>query len=191
MKRDWLLYLMIFSLALNAGAIGTFGYLYWQGPQGAPPPPSAAPLPFRQLLREINLDPQQRQALKAMAPEHWHKVRGLEQELLQQRQELFGLIKQDNLPEWPPVEAKIKEINNLQLQLEEEKVHHLMDVQKNLRPDQRQVLITQLEKRLPQCCGPGQGRGRGMMRHMRGFGHNQGHPGPPGPPGPMGPGGMR
>jgi Spy/CpxP family protein refolding chaperone len=185
MKRDWLLYLMIFSLALNAGAIGTFAYLHWQGPPGAPPPPEAAPIPFRHLLRELNLDQQQRQTLRAMAPEHWHKVRGLEQELLQHRQELFALIKQENLPEWPPVEAKIKEINNLQLQLEEEKVHHLMDIQKNLRPDQRQVLLTQLEKRLPQCCGPGRGRGRGMMRGMRGRGPD------PGPHGPMGPPGMR
>jgi Spy/CpxP family protein refolding chaperone len=185
MKRDWLLYLMIFSLALNAGAIGTFAYLHWQGPPGAPPPPEAAPIPFRHLLRELNLDQQQRQTLRAMAPEHWHKVRGLEQELLQHRQELFALIKQENLPDWPPVEAKIKEINNLQLQLEEEKVHHLMDIQKNLRPDQRQVLLTQLEKRLPQCCGPGRGRGRGMMRGMRGRGPD------PGPHGPMGPPGMR
>lgn len=180
MNRNWLLYLMIFSLALNAGAIGTFAYLYWQSPPGAPPPSEAAPMPFRHLLRQLNLDQQQRQTLRAMAPEHWHKVRGLEQELLEQRQELFALIKQENLPEWPPVEAKIKEINNLQLQLEEEKVHHLMVIQKNLRPEQRQMLITQLEKRLPQCC-PGGGRGRGMMRHRRG----------PGPHGPMGPPGMR
>jgi len=185
MKRNWLLYLMIFSLALNAGAIGTFAYLYWQGPPGAPPPPEAEPMPFRHLLRELNLDQQQRQDLRALAPEHWRKVRGLEQDLLQQRQALFALIKQDKLPEWPPVEAKIKEINNLQLQLEEEKVHHLMDIQKNLRPDQRQVLITQLEKRLPQCCAPrpGRGRGMGMMRHRRGGGPEPGPPGPTGPPG--------
>ena len=37
MKRDWLLYLMIFSLALNVGAIGTFAYLYWQGPGPSSP----------------------------------------------------------------------------------------------------------------------------------------------------------
>jgi Spy/CpxP family protein refolding chaperone len=182
-NRNWLLYLLIFSLALNAGTIGTFAYLHWQGPPGAPPPPEAAPMPFRHLLQELNLDPQQRQTLKAMAPEHWRKVRGLEQNLLLQRQELFALIKQENLPEWPAVEAKIKEINNLQLQLEEEKVHHLMDIQKNLRPDQRQVLITQLEKRLPQCCGPSpeRGRGRGMM--MRRWRGNDPHPGPSAPMG--------
>jgi Spy/CpxP family protein refolding chaperone len=191
MNRNWLLYLMIFSLALNAGAIGTFAYLYWQGPPGAPPPGAAPPLPFRQLLHEINLDPQQRQALRAMAPEHWRKVRGLEQELMQHRQELFALIKEENLPEWPTVEAKVKEIADLQLQLEEEKVHHLMDIQKNLRPEQRQVLITQLERRLPQCCGPRRGWGHGMMRGMGGFGHNHGPHGPPGPPGPMEPPGTR
>ncbi len=183
MRRDWLLYLVIFSLALNVGTIGTFAYLYWRGQPGAPPPPEAAPMPFRHLMQELDLDQQQRQALRAMAPEHWRKVRELRQELLQQRQELFSLIKQENLPDWPPVQAKIQEIGALQVQLEEEKVHHLLDIEKNLRPEQRQILITQLEKRLPQCCGPGMGRGRGMMRHMRGPGPGFGPP--PGPPGPV------
>ena len=192
MRRDWLLYLVIFSLALNVGTAGTLAYLHWWGPPGPPPPPEAAPMPFRHLMRELNLDSQQRQALKAMAPEHWRKVRGLEQELLQQRQDLFALIKQDNLPDWPPVQAKVQEIGNLQVQLEEEKVHHLLDIQKNLRPEQRQILITQLEKRLPQCCGGGMGRGRGMMRRMREHGGGFGPPGPPpGPPGPMEPPGTR
>ena len=189
MKRDWLLYLVIFSLALNAGVIGTFAYQHWRGQPPSPPAPEA-PVPFRQLLRELDLDTQQRQALRAMAPEHWRKVRGLEEELLQERQDLFTLIKQDTVPEWPTVQAKVREIGNLQVQLEEEKVHHLLDIQKNLRPEQRQVLITQLEKRLPQCCGPG--RGRGMMRHMRKSGQGFGSPGcPPGQPGPKGPPDLR
>lgn len=197
MKRDWLLYLVIFSLALNVGTIGTFAYLHWWGQPGPPPPPEA-PMPFRQLMRELELDPQQRQTIKAMAPEHWRKVKGLEKELLQQRQDLFALIKQDTLPEWPPVQTKIREIGSLQVQLEEEKIHHLMDIQKNLRPEQRHQLITQLEKRLPLCCPPGiggRGRGMGMMRHKRepgqGLGPASPPPGSPGPHGPMGPPGMR
>jgi Spy/CpxP family protein refolding chaperone len=192
MKRDWLLYLVIFSLALNVGTIGTFAYLHWRGQPGPPPPPESAPMPFRQLMRDLDLDPQQRQTIRAMAPEHWRKVKGLEQQLLLERQDLFALIKQDNLPDWPPVQAKIREIGGLQVQLEEEKIHHLLDIQKNLRPEQRHMLITQLEKRLPQCCPPGPGgRGHGMMRGMREPGQGFGPPGSPGPHGPMGPPGMR
>ena len=177
MKRDWLLYLVIFSLALNLGTIGTFAYLHWQGWSEPPAPPEAAPLPFRKLMRELNLDRQQHQVLRAMAPEHRRKVRELQGELAQQRLELFALIKQDRLPDWPPVQVKIREVGGLQIRLEEEKVHHLLEVQKNLRPEQRQILLTQLEKRLPQCCPGGRDRGRGMMRRMRNF---RG-PGPPGP----------
>ena len=193
MRRDWLLYLVISSLALNVGTIGTFAYLHWRKPPEVASQPEAAPMPFRQLLRELDLDTQQRQTLRDMAPAHWRKVKDLQKELLQQRQQLFALIKQDTLPDWPPVQAKIREIGGLQVQLEEEKVHHLMDLQKNLRPEQRHVLITQLEKRLPQCCGPGQGRGRGMMRRLRENGRGFGPPGgpSPGPPGPMGPPGLR
>jgi Spy/CpxP family protein refolding chaperone len=186
MKRDWLLYLVIFSLALNMGTIGTLAYMHWHSRPEPPPPPESAPLPFRQLLRELNLDPQQRQVFKEMAPAHWRKVRELQEELAQQRQELFALIRQENLPEWTPVQIKIREIGNLQVQLEEEKVHHLLVVQKHLHPEQRQMLIAQLEKRLPQCC-PEPGKGRGMMKRMRnGLG-----PGPSCPPGPMGPPGLR
>lgn len=188
MRRNWLLYLVIFSLALNLGTIGTLAYMHWQRPPEPPPPPEKVPLPFPRLLGELRLDQQQRQTLRAMAPEHWRKVKKLQQELLQHRQELFSLIRQENLPEWPPVQAKIREIGNLQLQLEEEKVHHLLTVQKNLRPEQRQMLIIQLEKRLPQCCPTDPGRGRDLMRRMQGFGPG---PNPPEHPGPVGPPGLR
>lgn len=183
MRRDWLLYLVICSLALNLGTIGTFAYLYWQRPPGPPPPLEGVPIPFHQLLRDLNLDAQQRQTLKALAPEHWRKVREFQDELAQERQTLVTLFKQGNLPDWPSVQAKVKEISTLQCQLEEEKVHHLLEIQKNLRPDQRQVLVTQLEKRVAQCCEPGRGRGRGMMRRQRGPGQGYGPQGPPpGPP---------
>ncbi len=180
MRRDWLLYLVIFSLALNLGTIGTLVYLRWQAP---PPPPEAAPLPFRQMLAELQLTPEQRQCFGGMAPEHWRKVRELQQQLARQRRELFALIKQDKLPEWPPVQAKIREVGSLQLRLEEEKVQHLLEVQKNLSPEQRRLLVTNLERRLSPFWGQG-GRHRGPMRQMRppGLGPEPGPLGPPGPP---------
>ena len=182
MKRDWLLYLVIFSLALNLGTIGTFAYLRWQDQQEVPPPPKEAPMPFRKMMRELDLDPQQRQSLRSLVPEHRRKVRELLQELAQQRRELFALLKQENLPQWPPVQTKIQEIGGLQIRLEEEKVQHLLEVQKNLSSDQRQRLMTHLEKRLSPFWGK-----HGRYRGMRGFHHEPpplgGPPCPPGPPG--------
>ena len=45
-KRDWLIYLVMFSLALNLGTIGTIVYLRYQDHQklaAGPAPPAAAP----------------------------------------------------------------------------------------------------------------------------------------------------
>ncbi len=185
MRRDWLLYLVIFSLALNVGTIGTFAYLRWQDQQETTSAGEEAPVPFRRMLRELNLDQQQRQTLMSLVPEHRRKVRDLRHELMQQRRELLGLLKQERLPEWPPVQAKIQEIGTLQVRLEEEKVQHLLEVQKNLQPQQRQVLMTNLERKLSHIWSK-HGRHRGPMRP---------HHGPPGPPGertcPPGPRGLR
>ncbi|MEJ2071114.1 MAG: periplasmic heavy metal sensor [Syntrophobacterales bacterium] len=185
MRRDWLLYLVIFSLALNFGTIGTFAYLHWQDQQEVSPPKEEVPLPFRKMLRELNLDQQQRQSLRSLVPEHRRRVRELLQELAQQRRELFALLKQENLPPWPPVQTKIQEIGGLQIRLEEEKVQHLLEVQKNLKPEQRQLLMIHLEKRL----SPFWSR-HGRHGGMRGFQH--GPPPPPRePPCPPAPPGLR
>jgi len=176
MKRDWLLYLVIFSLALNVGTIGTFAYFRWQDRQPPPAPPGEASLPFRELLGKLELDQQQRQDLWRLAPGHRHKVREYRRALAQKRRELMGLLKQETMPPWPPVQAKVREISELQLRLEEEMVNHLLEVQKVLKPPQRQVLMIHLEQRLGHFWG---GRGRGMG----GPGGGPGQPCPPGAPG--------
>jgi len=173
MRRDWLLYLVIFSLALNLGTIGTLIYLRWQDREVESPPPQEAPLPFRQMMRQLNLDQQQRQTLLSLVPEHRRQVRDLRQELMQQRRELFDLLKREPLPEWPPVQNKIQEIGGLQIRLEEVKVQHLLEVQKNLQPEQRHMLMTNLERKLSHI----------WSRHGRHRGTNRHHQGPPGPPG--------
>ena len=120
MKRDWLIYLVMFSLALNLGTIGTIVYLRYQDHQqpaagpGSPPPP----LPMKSLWRELNLDDSQRQALRHLFPEHHQKVKAIRQELTQKRQELFDLMQADSTP-WSAIQAKIQEISTLQGSLEE------------------------------------------------------------------------
>jgi len=175
-KRNWLLYLVIFSLALNLGTIGTFAYLRYQDQAkqvaGQPPPP----LPLRALWRELNLDNSQRQALRGMFPEHHRKVVEIRRELAQKRQELFALIQENSTP-WSAIQAKIREISALQGSLEEEMTRFMLAMKQNLNPQQQAAFLNQLQTRL---CGP-----RGACGPMGpGFGR---HRGPGMGPG-MGPG---
>ncbi len=116
MKRDWLLYLVLFSLALNVGTIGTLAYVRYQDRREAAvkqerePPP----LPLREMWRCLNLDQEQRQYLRQRAPEHFRRVRAIRSDLAEKRQELLALLRAEEPPAWPAVQAKVREISDLQ-----------------------------------------------------------------------------
>lgn len=175
------MYLVIFSLALNFGTIGTFAYLrYWDQTQKfsqeLPPP-----MPMRDLWRTLKLDRAQRQAVHGLFLEHRAKVMEIRRELFNNRQELFELLKAEQ-PAMGAIRAKIGEISALQGKLEEELVRHLLEFRKQLKPEQRTAFLdlvqTRLDKALRGPCGPRSGR-RGPWRG--------GPLGPPPGPG-MGPG---
>jgi len=198
-KKNWLLYLVIFSLALNFGTIGTFLYLRYQDHRALALPPEP-PLHMRALWGELRLDPAQRQALRGLFPEHRRKVLALRQELGQKRQELFELMKSE-APPWEAIRGKVKEISSLQGSLEEEMARFLLELKKNLRPEQQAAFLSKMQARLGceaggpggTCgpLGPGNGRPHGGMGMGRGMGpHGPGpHPGSPPPPPPGPPGG--
>ena len=178
MKRDWLIYLVIFSLALNLGTIGTFAYLRYQDHQEkAAPPGPPPPLPPHALWLELKLDNAQRQAMRGLFPEHRRKVAAVRQELGQKRQELFGLIKGDATPD--AIRAKVQEISTMQGSLEEEMLRFMLAAKKNLNPQQQAAFLNKLQMRLcgPAGCAP---MGPDFRRH-RGPGRGPGM-------GPMGPG---
>ncbi len=186
MKRDWLIYVVIFSLALNLGTIGTFAYLRHQDQQEkAAMQVSPPPMPLRALWRELNLDASQRQTLHSLFPEHRRKIDEIRRQLAQKRQELFDLIKDDATP-MNAIRAKVQEISGLQGSLEEEMIRFMLAVKKNLNPQQQAVLLNKLQARM---CGPGSAcgpMGPGFERHRgRGMGPGMG-PGT-GPPPPEGP----
>jgi len=165
-KRDWLIYLVIFSLALNLGTIGTIIYLRSQDHQKlAAGPGPLPPMPPRALWRELKLDESQRQTLRRLFPEHHQKVKAVREELTQTRQELFELMKAESTP-WSAIQGKIQEISTLQGGLEEEMARFMLEFKKHLNPEQHAAFLTLLQKRLgcgPEGCGPdGRRRGPGM-----------------------------
>jgi Spy/CpxP family protein refolding chaperone len=181
-RRNWLLYLVIFSLALNFGTIGTFVYLHYQDQAQRLSREMPPPLPMRDLWRTLKLDETQRQAVRGLFSQHRAKVEAIRSELFQRRQELFELLKAET-PALPDIHAKIGEISASQGKLEEELVRHLLEFRKELKPEQRAAFLNLVQARLDKAvggpCGPMGGR--------RGPWHGGPRPGPPSGPG-MGPG---
>jgi Spy/CpxP family protein refolding chaperone len=199
-RRNWLLYLVIFSLALNLGSIGTFAYLRYQDQAQRLSREVPPPLPMRDLWRTLKLDETQRQAVRGLFSQHRAKVEEIRRELFQRRQELFDLLKAET-PAMAVIHAKIGEISASQGKLEEELVRHLLEFRKELKPEQRTAFLnlvqTRLDKALGGPCAPMGGRGwhgGPPLGPPRGPGMGPGPgPGMPGPgmkpgPGPEGPG---
>jgi Spy/CpxP family protein refolding chaperone len=157
-KRDWLVYLVIFSLALNLGTIGTFVYLRSQDNREKAAVQAAPPVPMRTLWRELKLDESQRQTMRRLFPDHHRRVRAIRQELAQQRQEFFNLIKEESTP-WSAIRAKVQEISALQGSLEEEMARFMLEFKKNLNPTQYAAFLNLVQARLGCApggiCGPG------------------------------------
>ncbi len=183
MKRNWLLYLVMFSLALNLGTIGTLVYMRYQGKapelaQQGPPPPLA----MRALWRELNLDESQRQAVRRLFPVHHARVTEMRGELFQERQQLFDLLKAES-PDQKAIRAKVQEISALQGKLEEELVDHVLEFRKHLKPEQNAAFLKLVQTRLDKALGPfPPGRRGGHRRGPGGMG-----PPPMEPPPGMGP----
>ena len=186
MKRNWLLYLVIFALALNLGTIGVFAYLRSQDRKTVSSKEVVGPMGLRDLWLALKLDKEQRQTLRRLAPEHRRRIHQLRREMMAKRQELFDLLKGDK-PQWSAIQAKIREISAQQGQLEEEVARFLLECKKHLRPEQQAAFINLVDRRLRHHHrGGGWGRhGMGRSGHHGGPGMGRGpgpHGGPPTPP---------
>ncbi len=150
MKLNWLLYLVIFSLALNFGTIGAFVYFHHQSRAHRMYHEMPPPLPMRALWGALKLEDSQRQALRGLLPEHRGKIAEIRSALFLKRQELFDLLKGET-PEMSEVRAKIGEISTLQGKLEEEQMRFLLEIRKGLKPEQKIAFLDLIQGRLNQA----------------------------------------
>lgn len=178
MKREWLLCLLGFSLALNVGTIGGLLYLRHQA-RAARPPLLDPPPPFREMAARLNLTPGQREVFEQLFREQRRQMLESRRELLAKRRELLALMQAEPPPDWPALQAKVREINALQARLEEELLRRLLELHRHLEPPQRAALAAFLEQRLSRLPPEGKGWWWGPRR---GPGPPPGPEGPPGPP---------
>lgn len=171
MKRNWLIYILVCSMLLNMGIIASFAYWGQGSPPGLDLKHPASPLPFREFTRSLNLEPEQRQIIRGLMPEHQQRIGELRVGLVQRRQELFEIL-QAGEPSWFAIQDKIREISDLQGKLEIEMVQFSLRFRNCLKPEQKIAFMEFMEHHL--LAGQG-GKGRG---------HGPG--GPPGRPGTRG-----
>lgn len=157
MKRNWLLYALLFSLSLNLGVIGAWGYFHWaKTPPPPPPPPSGVWLPpgLGRLLHNLDLDQEQRAGLQRYFQEQHQSLRERRQQLAKARAELLELL-QAEPPDEAAIVAKVQEITTYQGQLESQLTSALLATFRILRPEQKRQLVNNLNRRF---CRP-EGRG--------------------------------
>jgi len=164
MKRSWLIVVLACSLSLNIGIIANFAYWRYGGqvPLGLKP---ASPLPFQELWRSLDLEPEQRQIVRGLLPAHRQRIDELRLRLAQQRQELSEMLKGE-APSWPAMKDKIREIAELQGSLELEIVRFGLDFRDCLKPEQKISFMKFMERRLLSLQG-GSSLGHGL-RSLRG-----------------------
>jgi Spy/CpxP family protein refolding chaperone len=158
MKRNFWIYVLVFSLALNLGGLATFAYMRYQTRASWQQP--TQPQPFQKMWGSLNLEPGQKQALESLLPEHRRRVRDLRAGLAQERLELFEMTKEGTAA-WPAIQEKVREVSVLQGKLEEEILRFSLAFQEHLSPKQKDAFIALVERRMVNAQG---GRGRRSPR---------------------------
>lgn len=147
MSRQWLKYLLIFSLSINVGGVATFLYSRfqnWQPPISNQEAPSPA---LKELVTLLNLDPEQREMFQKIFSTHRQNMQVWHREIELKRQELLTLLKDGN-SSWPDFQAKLEELRDLQFKAEEASLRFFLELRQDLKPDQREACNNFMECRL-------------------------------------------
>lgn len=171
MSRQWLKYLLIFSLSINLGGVASFLYFQFQNQrlsilnQEAPPPG------LKELVTLLNLDPEQGEMFQKIFSAHRQNMQVWHREMALKRQELLALLK-DGGTTWPDFQAKLKELSDIQAKSEEASLGFFLQLRQQLKPEQQVTCNNYMECRLLKgrgekgewCKAQGIDRNRGRGR---------------------------
>jgi Spy/CpxP family protein refolding chaperone len=114
-------------------------------------------------LNDLNLTPEQTTKVQALREAHLKDITPIQNQLFAKKNELRLLWTQAN-PDAAQIQAKQKELGELQIQMRANATSFMLDVRKVLTPEQQAKLST---------MGPGMGPGMGR-HHGRGHGRGMG-----------------
>jgi Spy/CpxP family protein refolding chaperone len=139
MKSKFPIYLLVLSLALNAGVLGTLAYRYFIAP-----PLAQHTCPFngsdQHLYQTLGLTAEQLEAIKPMADSFHVELRELQAAATQQRDLLLALMERTPL-DIPAIKAANIELTARQAKMQNAVMGHLLGMKRILDPAQQKVFF--------------------------------------------------
>lgn len=165
MKEKLMMVALIFSLTVNAAVLLTMGYFWGRNQSGRHSSENAVPRP---MSAELSLDREQRERMRALREAFMVETAPVRENLRVKRTELATLLSAEE-PERFAAEQKLREINDLQLQMQIAVIDQLFKEKQFLSPEQRERYADFISRNLCRDFltgrkGYGGHRGRGMGR---------------------------
>jgi len=172
MKEKLMMVTLIFSLTVNAAALITMGY-FWGRDYGSRKEAvqEAGPPPFG---TELSLDQGQRGRMRELRKGFMNETAPVRDSLMIKRAELADLLTAE-VPERSSLEGKLREINELQLTMQNAVIDQVFKEKEFLSPQQQKRYADIISHKLCRDVLPG---GRGLRGYReRGMGLEEGRRG--------------
>lgn len=168
MRRQWLMYLLTFSLAINGATAAAFLFFWWQSRTLAAA--SSGQKSMRTFLQEdLNLTREQASPIFGLIDQSKRDVVDLRAQMETARGEMMSLISEPSLNR-DAVAAKMSEINNIQAKMRAVAVNTVTRIIESLPRESRDRFRAYLQERGRACdmCGPRSPGGReNELRSLR------------------------
>ena len=136
MRSKWLVFILILSLAINAGVLVSMGYHYYVNAST----PSSAPCPMSpgdsHLYQSLGLSKAQLSEMEPLAQKFHARLAELGARMEGKKEALTDLLQKEGDP--ASVENLRKEMAEIQDEIQKEVIVHIMESKKILNPIQQQ-----------------------------------------------------
>src|SRR4030065_2200526 len=147
MRPKWLVFILILSLAINAGVLVSMGYHYYVNAST----PSSAPCPMSpgdsHLYQSLGLSKVQLSKMEPLAQKFHERLAELGTLMERKKETLTVLLHKDRDP--ASIENLRKEMAGVQDEIQKEVIVHIMESKKILDPNQQQRFFDLMRQSMP------------------------------------------
>jgi Spy/CpxP family protein refolding chaperone len=154
MKNSLFKFVLVASLILNVTVVATAGYHYYRQSRLWVSPYGKVMEKNHFLFEELSLKPEQLAAMKSKAMSFHAEIDRRRQEIDAKRNELVALMRFER-PDRKVIDTTIKEISNLQEDMQRNIADHVLEIKASLDKDQQQKFLDLIERAMAEESATG------------------------------------